>query len=120
MKTRNVLLAIVLSLTLAIAARAETADVDGVKQLTPNQKRNIARLNHDLPNDIIDQAGDSRAVADLRGQLRQNLKAYQQAVRQFGSGTPEARQTAHEVVETEQALHKQFVKEEAIPAVASR
>jgi hypothetical protein len=110
--------ALVLNLLLATAARAEP--VDGERQRTPNQQRRVVQVNQDLPKDILDQAGDSRKVAELRGHLRETLAAYKQAAKQYGSGTPEARLSAHQVLETQKDLHKQFIQEEAIPAVAVR
>lgn len=58
-------------------------------------------------------------MAELRVNLRQACGGYKQVVRQFGTGTTEAHHAAQQVVEAQTALHKQFVKEEAIPAVAS-
>jgi hypothetical protein len=109
---------LLLNLLLAAALRAEP--VDGEKLVTPNQQRRVVQVNQDLPRDIVDQPGDSRRVAELRGHLRENLAAYRQAVKQFGSGTPETRLVAHQVLETQKDLHKQFIREEAIPAIASR
>ena len=94
------------------------AEESGESLITPNQQRRVVQVNQDLPHDILDQARDSRKVAELRGRLREALSAYRQAVQQFGAGTPGSRQAAHLVLETQMALHKQFVQEEAIPALS--
>src|ERR1035437_460854 len=114
MKTRILMLALAMNLPLACLALA--ADVDGVKMLTPNQERHIKQVNHDLPTDMRNQPGDSPKVAEIKGQLRQKLSDYQQVVKKFGNGTHEAHQAAHQVMDTQQALHKQLYFEEAIPA----
>jgi len=119
MDKRCLLLAFLLNLFIPpLVSRA--ADVDGERIVTPNQQRRVVKVNQDLPKDMLDQTGDSRKVAELRGSLRETVSAYREAVRQFGTPTVESRQAAHQVLEAQQALHKQFVKEEAIPAVASR
>ena len=100
----------------AITAPAHAAAEDGEKMLTPNQQKNIARINHDLPTDMVHQARDSRKVSELRDHLRQTLSTYKETVKQFGSGTPECRKAGHEVVDAQKALHEQFIHEEAIPA----
>jgi hypothetical protein len=110
--------ALVLNLLLVTASPAEP--VEGERLLTPNQQRRIVQVNEDLPKDIVDQAGDSRRVAELRGHLRETLVTYRQTAKQFGSGTPETRVAAHQVLETQKELHKQFIREEAIPAIAAR
>jgi hypothetical protein len=117
MKTRVWLLALALNMSLMSVVLA--ADVDGEKMLTPNQQRRILQVNHDLPTDMRNQPGDSPKVAELKGQLRQNLAEYQQVVKKFGNGTHEAHEAAHKVMDTQTALHKQFYLEEAIPAVAT-
>lgn len=116
MASRFRLLAILFNLSMATAAHG--ADEAGDSLITPNQQRRVAQVNRDLPQDILDQARDSRKVAELRGRLREAFSAYQQSVRQFGAGTVESRQAAHQVLETQKALHKQFVQEEAIPALS--
>lgn len=110
----------VLVLNLLCATVSPAEPVEGESLVTPNQQRRAVKVNEDLPKDIVDQASDSPQVAELRGHLREALVAYQKAAKQFGSGTPEARATAHLVLQTQADLHKQFIKEEAIPAVASR
>jgi len=117
MKTPVLLMALAISVSLMGVASA--ADVDGEKMLTPNQQRHIVQVNHDLPTDMRNQPGDSAKVAELRGQLRQNLANYQQVVKKFGNGTHEAHEAAHQVMDIQTALHKQFYLEEAIPAVAT-
>jgi hypothetical protein len=117
MKARICLLLLALYLPLATTVLA--ADVKVESELTPNQQRHITQVNQDLHKDIVDQTGDSRKVAELRGRLRQELGDYQATVRKFGNGVTESRKAAHQVMETQQALHKQFYLEEAIPAVAS-
>jgi hypothetical protein len=102
----------------AITTPAHAAAEDGEKMLTPNQQKNIARINHDLPIDLVHQAGDSRKVAELRDHLRQTVSTYKETVKQFGSGTPESRKAGHEVVDAQKALHEQFIHEEAIPAIS--
>ena len=116
MALRFWLLAILLNLSMATAARG--ADEEGESLITPNQQRRVVQVNRDLPQDILDQAQDSRKVAELRGRLREALSAYRQAVRQFGTPTMESRRAAHQVLEAQKALHKQFVQEEAIPALS--
>jgi hypothetical protein len=107
-----------LNLLLALALHADP--IEGEKLVTPNQQRRVVQVNQDLPKDIVDQAGDSRKVAELRRRLRETLVAYKRAAKQYGSGMPETRLVAHQVLETQKDLHKQFIQEEAIPAVASR
>ena len=114
--SRLFLAALLISFTSAMLARADEAV--GEKILTPNQQRHIVKVNEDLPGDMKDQPRDSQKMAELRGRLRENVSAYQAAVKQFGNGTPESRAAAHQVLETQEALHKQSVQEEAIPAVS--
>jgi len=113
---RFILLAIILSFFLAYMAHADATD--GEKMLTPNQQRRIVQVNQDLPKDIVDQPRDSSRVAELRKHLREDCANYRQIVKNYGSGTPEAHTAAHQVMDTQEALHKQFVKEEAIPALS--
>jgi hypothetical protein len=117
MPMRFWLLAFLLILSTAVASHS--ADVDGESLITPNHQRRVAQVNGQLPNDILDQSGDSRKVAELRGRLREALSAYRQAVRTFGSPTVESRQAAHQVLEAQKTLHERLVQEEAIPAVAT-
>jgi hypothetical protein len=105
-------------LNLSMATAARGAEEAGESLITPNQQRRAVQVNQDLPKDILDQARDSRKVAERRGRLREALSAYRQAARQFGAGTVESRQAAHQVLEAQKALHKQFVQEEAIPALS--
>ncbi len=103
---------------LVLPAPAHAAAEDGEKMLTPNQQKNIARINHDLPIDMVNQAGDSRKVSELRDHLRQAVSTYKETVKQFGSGTPECRKAGHDVVDAQKTLHEQFIHEEAVPAVS--
>ena len=115
MVPRFLLLAVLLNLSLAGAARG--AAEDGESLMTPNQQRRVVQVNHDLPQDFLDQKSDSKKVAELRARLRQSYAAYKQAAKKFGPGTTESRAAAHQVMDVQKALHQQFVKEEAIPAV---
>ena len=116
-KSARLLLFVLLgSLSVSVMARAD--DADGEAMLTPNQQRRITQVNHDLPTDLQNQPRDSRKVTELRSRLRQAYDAYRQALKEFGTGTDESRQAGHHVVEVQQELHKQFIQEEAIPAVS--
>jgi hypothetical protein len=106
MPITSLLLAFLLSLSMANVSRA--ADVDGERLVTPNQERRVVQVNRDLPKDLLDQSGDSRKVAELRGRLRESISAYRQAVQQFGTPTAESRAAAHQVLEAQTALHKRF------------
>jgi hypothetical protein len=117
-KNTTLLSLLAFSLGLSMPMVLHAAAEDGEKLMTPNQQRRIVQVNQDLPKDVLDQPRDSHQVAALRQQLREAYSGYQQAVKQYGSGTPESRQAGHQVLEAQQALHKQFVKEEAIPALS--
>jgi len=116
MVPRYLLLAFLLNFTLAMGARG--AAEDGESLMTPNQQRRVVQVNHDLPQDFVDQKGDSKKVAELRAHLRQTYGAYKQAAKQYGPGTTQSRAAAHQVMDVQNALHHQFVLEEAIPAIS--
>jgi hypothetical protein len=104
-------------LTMFLATVSLAAPAGGERELTPNQQRRIVQVNQDLPKDIVDQPRDSRRVAELREKLRKTLAVYRQTVKHYGSGTAQTRAAAHQIMEAQQALHKQFITEEATPAI---
>jgi hypothetical protein len=111
---------VVLLFNVSIPIVARAADAQDESSITPNQRRRVVQVNHDLPTDMQSQPRDSRQVAELRDNLRQAYAVYRQTVKQYGSSTPNAHLAAHELMDVQVALHKQFVQEEATPVVASR